>query len=71
MAAKKAERILIVAHADGKWYVRRVTFNSYSSARDEMTYVCDKPLGGPFTWEEIVARAWEKPSRGVRKKRGS
>jgi hypothetical protein len=38
-------RVAIVCDEDCFWYVRRIAFSKYDHTRNEVTYLCDQPIG--------------------------
>jgi hypothetical protein len=41
---KRVTRVAIVCDDDCTWYVRRIAFSKYDRVRNEVTYVCDRPM---------------------------
>jgi len=63
---KRVTRVAIVCDADCFWYVRRVALVKYDGIRNEMSYVCDRPIGTSYdTLDEAcdAAMAVHEPRR--------
>ena len=63
---KRVTRVAIVCDEDCFWYVRRIAFSKYDHTRNEVTYVCDQPIGTSYdTLDEAcnVAMAVQEPRR--------
>jgi len=51
------QRVALVRDEQDRWFIRRVSYNRFDMDVNEMVYICDQHLGGPF---ESVQEAIEK-----------
>ena len=48
MTKKRVTRVAIVCDAECFWYVRRIALVKYDGIRNEVSYVCDQPIGTSY-----------------------